>query len=54
MRFPGKVLINNNTLEFSFHDLLHYSIFHKRRNININFILPWMNNHKVRFSHFIA
>ena len=57
MRFPGKVLINNNTLEFSFHDLFHYSIysiFHKKRNINVNFLLPWINNHKVRFSCFIV
>ena len=53
MRFPAKVLINDNTLEFSFHDLLDYSVFHNKRNISINFLLPRMKNHKIRFSQIL-
>ena len=54
MRFPAKVLINDNTLEFSFHDLLDYSVFHNKRNISINFLLPRMKNHKIRFSQILG
>ena len=54
MKFPAKVLINDKTLEFSFHDLLDYSVFHNKRNININInILPRMKNHRIRFSQIL-
>ena len=50
MRFSGKVLINVNTLEFIFHDLLDYSVFYNKMNINIDFLLSLMKNHKIRLS----
>ena len=53
MRFPGKVLINDNTYEFGFHDLLDYSIFHNKMNISIKFLLPRVKNHKVRISQIV-
>ena len=34
------------TADISFHDLLVHSIFHNKRYININFLFPWMKNHK--------
>ena len=31
-------------------DLLDHSIFQSKGDINIDFLLPWMKNHKIYFS----
>ena len=39
------MLINENTYKFCLRDLLDHSIFQSKKDINIDFLLPWMKNH---------
>ena len=50
MWFPREMLINENTYKFCLCDLLDVSIFQSKRDINIDFLLSWMKNHKICFS----
>ena len=41
------MMVNEDTKEFSFGNLLNRSIFQNQRDININFLLPWMEKDKI-------
>ena len=43
------MIVNEDAKEFSFCKLLNHGIFQNQRDININFLLPLMEKHKIIF-----